>query len=273
MITLRGRELRRRGRHPRSAGRDRGARRRDRRRPVRAEPDDLAEALAAAVLAPRWLTTVSARQRRRRAEARPAAGEAATRAPPTTRRRTRSSTRAGGRSASPAQKPEKTSIVRLEWYVPAERWADAAGGAASPRSPAAARRRCRPATATSSRCSSATTRAARGVLRLRARRLDVLVLVAPVVRRPRRSRRHGPGSSASTSTGACSTADPRWREAVAGLFAAAAAALGAFYAEGWVEPAGTCRATTASRSPPGARRARPRSAATAGRGCPPSPRG
>ena len=31
-------------------------------------------------------------------------------------------------------------------------------------------------------------------------------------------------------------ADPRWRETVADLFAAAAAALGAFYAEGWVEP-------------------------------------
>ena len=31
-------------------------------------------------------------------------------------------------------------------------------------------------------------------------------------------------------------ADPRWRETVVDLFAAAAAALGAFYAEGWVEP-------------------------------------
>jgi len=31
-------------------------------------------------------------------------------------------------------------------------------------------------------------------------------------------------------------ADPRWRETVADLFAAAAVALGAFYAEGWVEP-------------------------------------
>ena len=31
-------------------------------------------------------------------------------------------------------------------------------------------------------------------------------------------------------------ADPRWRETIADLFASAAAALGAFYAEGWVEP-------------------------------------
>ena len=30
--------------------------------------------------------------------------------------------------------------------------------------------------------------------------------------------------------------DPRWRETVVDLFAGAASALGAFYAEGWVEP-------------------------------------
>ena len=98
--------------------------------PVAAEPDDLAEALAAAVLAPRWLTTLSvpydASQRRRdalRSLARRLAQEheGAAYDP----QEDAVFFPRGRPKRVPAGKAEKTSIVRLEWYVDAERWAQA----------------------------------------------------------------------------------------------------------------------------------------------------
>jgi hypothetical protein len=92
--------------------------------PFEAEVDDLAESLAAAVLAPRWLVRVSA-----------GSAEAA-------RKVGRKIAKLHGGAAydpqedvvyfprgkpkrAPAQKPAKTSLVRLEWYVGDERWPDA----------------------------------------------------------------------------------------------------------------------------------------------------
>ena len=69
-------------------------------------------------------------------------------------------------------------------------------------------------------------------------------------------------------------ADPRWREAVAGLFAAAAAALGAFYAECWVEPGwNVSRNNRLSIAAGRKTRASPLSPRRLARGCPPSRRG
>ena len=103
--------------------------------PVAAEPDDLAEALAAAVLAPRWLTTLSipydASQRRRdalRSLARRLAQEheGAAYDP----QEDAVFFPRGRPKRVPAGKAEKTSIVGLAWYVDAERWAAGAGRAA-----------------------------------------------------------------------------------------------------------------------------------------------
>ena len=124
MITLRGRELRRRGRHPRSAGRDRGARRCDRRRPVRRgarRPRRVARRGGArAALADHGVGG----QRGHGAEGRPAAGEVQRGAAYDPQEDAVFYPR-GRPKRVPAGKPEKTSIVRLEWYVPAERWAAA----------------------------------------------------------------------------------------------------------------------------------------------------
>ena len=210
--------------------------------PVAAEPDDLAEALAAAVLAPRWLTTLSvpydASQRRRdalRSLARRLAQEheGAAYDP----QEDAVFFPRGRPKRVAAGKAEKTSIVQARVV----RRRRALGGRRRPRccrrSRAAARRRCRPATASTSRPRSATTRP-----------------------RPTRSRRSCATTPRSGSPRARSSAatrsrpsagpaglgvevdwrvldgDPRWRETFVDLFAGAASALGAFYAEGWVEP-------------------------------------
>jgi hypothetical protein len=199
--------------------------------PFAAEPDDLAESLAAAVLAPRWLTTVSAgnadaarKVARRLAKLNEGAAydpqEEAVFYP------------RGRPKRVPAGKPEKTSIVRLEWYVPAERWAAAPGELV-----ATLARRCPEALPTRY-----------GYIEPLQQRYD-----------PEQPDAFS-GLARDDSTFWFSSrpsfgghaipphrlgidldwrvldADPRWREAVAGLFAAAAAALGAFYAECWVEP-------------------------------------
>ncbi len=66
-------------------------------------------------------------------------------------------------------------------------------------------------------------------------------------------------------------ADPRWREAVAGLFAATAAPLGAFYAECWVEPGWNVSRNNRLSITAGRKTRDPRSAAAASPGCPPEP--
>ena len=66
-------------------------------------------------------------------------------------------------------------------------------------------------------------------------------------------------------------ADPRWREAIVELFAAAAAAVGAFYAECWVEPGWNVSRTNRLSIGAGRKRAGPRSARTAGRALPAEP--
>ena len=198
--------------------------------PVAAEADDLAETLAAAVLAPRWLVTVSAptreparRTARRLAKLHDGAAydpqEDAVFSPARDQPR-----------RVPAAKPDRTSIVRLEWYVSADRWPTAPAALARDDRPPAARRRCPPGSATPSRCRSAT---------------------RPMRSRPSRASRRRSGTPRAPRLGGHALpphrlgsdfdwrvleADPRWREAIVELFAAAAAAVGAFYAECWVEP-------------------------------------
>ena len=98
MITLRGRELRRRGRHPRSAGRDRGARRRDGRRPGRGRarrPRRGARRRGArAALADHGVGPATTRHAARKVRRWPAAGEA---------QRGRRLRPAGGRGLLPAR--------------------------------------------------------------------------------------------------------------------------------------------------------------------------
>jgi hypothetical protein len=206
--------------------------------PVAAEPDDLAEPLAAAVLAPRWLTTVSVSHdasARRRELARSLARRLAQ--------------EHDGAAYDPqedvvihprgrpkrveAGKAEKTSIVRLEWYVGAEGWAVA---------PAALAR------AIARRCPEALPTRYGGFEPLR-ERYDAAAFAHFAVEQDTfwLSSRPSFGGHAlppDRGTGRLGLdvdwrvleADPRWRETVAGLFAGAAATLGAFYAEAWVEP-------------------------------------
>ena len=277
MITLRGRELRRRGRHPRSAGRDRGARRRDRRRPVRRRARRPRRAArrggARAALADHGV----GRQRRRGAEGRPAAGEA---------QRGRRLRPPGGRRLLPARAGRSASRQ-------ASRRRRASCGSSGT---------CRPSAGPPPRPRSIATLARRCPEALPTRYGDI----EPLQQRydpdqpdafARVHRGHAtPGRSGSSSRPSFGghahppengpgqlgldfdwrvlEADPRWREAVAGLFAAPAGALGALYAECWVEP-GWHRV---AQQPPldhrrAARPATPRSAAAASPGCPPSRRG
>ena len=207
--------------------------------PFAAEPDDLAEPLAAAVLAPRWLTTVSAgnadaarKVGRRLAKLNEGAAydpqEDAVFYP------------RGRPKRVPAAKPEKTSIVRLEWYVPAERWAAAPGELV-----ATLARRCPEALPTRY-----------GDIEPLQERYDPEQpdtfgeFIASsddewtfwFSSRPsfgghaRAPQKQGPGHLGLDLDWRVLDADPRWREAIAGLFASVADAVGALYAEGWVEP-------------------------------------
>ena len=207
--------------------------------PFAAEPDDLAEPLAAAVLAPRWLTTVSAgnadaarKVGRRLAKLHEGAAydpqEDAVFYP------------RGQPKRVSAGKPEKTSIVRLEWYVPAERWAAAPAELISMLA-----RRCPEALPTRY-----------GDIEPLQQRYDPEqpdafaafietnrdVWTFWLASRPSfGGHAHDPEEGAPGHLGLdfdwrVLDADPRWREAVAGLFAATSSALGALYAECWVEP-------------------------------------
>ena len=196
--------------------------------PVAAEADDLAETLAAAVLAPRWLLTVSAATReparkigRRLAKLHGGAAydpqEDAVFYP------------RGKPKRVPAAKPEKTSIVRLEWYVGADRW---------PAAPAALARTI------ARRCPEALpTRF--GDFEPLQERYEAAVFAAFAreqetfwhASRPSFGGHALPPHRLGTDFDwRVLEADPRWREAIVELFAAAAAAVGAFYAECWVEP-------------------------------------
>jgi hypothetical protein len=203
--------------------------------PFQAEADDLAEALAAAVLAPRWLVQVSAGN----AEAARKVGR-------------RIAKLHSGAAYDPqedvvfyprgkpkrvaTQKPAKTSLVRLEWYVAEDRWADAR--AALVRTLA---RRCPEALPTRY-----------GDIEPLQQRYDPAEPEAfTEFSRDRwlfwfSARPAFGGHAARPERGVAHLgldfdwrvleAEPRWREAVAGLFASAADAMGAFYGEGWVEP-------------------------------------
>lgn len=200
--------------------------------PVAAEADDLVEAFAAAVLAPRWLTRVSATKRepaRKLARLLAEQHEGAAYDP---QEDTVIYPRGRPKRVA-ARKAEKTSIVRLEWYVPAERW---------PAAPAALARTL------ARRCPEALPKRYGDFEPLQesyeahtfaafAREHDTFWLSS-------RPSFGGHAFGPADGTGRLGLdvdwrvleADPRWREAIAGLFAAAAAALGAFYGEGWVEP-------------------------------------
>ena len=206
--------------------------------PFSAEPDDLAEPLAAAVLAPRWLTTVSA-------------GNADT-ARKLGRRLAKLNEGAaydpqedvvfyprGRPKRVPAGKPERTSIVRLEWYVPAEHWADAP--AALVRTLA---RRCPEALPTrygdfeplQQRYEAGRPEEFLAFIEATQDTWTFWMSSRPSFGGHAHPPENGPGRLGLDVDWRVLTADPRWREAVAGLFAAAASALGSLDAECWVEP-------------------------------------
>jgi len=205
--------------------------------PLAAEPDDLAEPLAAAVLAPRWLTTLSipvdapARRREQlrtlgRGLAREYAGAAFDpQADEVIWPR-------GKPKRAPAGKAEKTSIVNLEWYVDAERWADAAAallGVMARRCPEALPTRYGVFEPPQGRYDPAAPEAFTALARD-----DSAFWFAS---RPFFGGHTFPPDRLGLDVDwRVLEADPRWRETVADLFVAAAVALGAFYAEGWVEP-------------------------------------
>ena len=210
--------------------------------PVAAEPDDLAEALAAAVLAPRWLTTLSV----------PYDASATRREQLRTLGR-RVAKEAGGAAFDPqadeviwprgrpkrvpAGKAERTSIVSLEWYVDAERWADAPAallGVITRRCPEALPTRYGVFEPPQGRYDPAAPEAFTALARddsafWFASRPFFGGHTFPPERRDS-------GRLGLDVDWRVLEADPRWRETVADLFVAAAVALDAFYAEGWVEP-------------------------------------
>jgi len=206
--------------------------------PLVVEPDDVADALAAVVLAPRWLTTLSipfdASERRKQRVRAFARGLARTH---------------GGAAFDPQQdaviwpdgrpkrvtalKAETTSIVRLEWYVPAESWPDA---------PAVLRR------AISRRCPEVLPRRYGASEPFQhAYEADGFAAFAAaddtfwLASRPSFGGHARPPEAAVGQLGVdldwrVLDSDPRWRETAVDLFAATAAGVGALYAEGWVEP-------------------------------------
>ena len=203
--------------------------------PYTVEVDDLAQALAAAVLAPRWLMRVSGGD-----------AEAA-------RKLGRKIAKQHGGAAydpqedivyfprgkpkrAPAQKPSKTSLVRLEWYVPDERWPDAP--AALVRTLA---RRCPEALPTrfgdieplQQRYDPASPEAFTDFAR---DGTTFWFSSRPSFGGHAFEPYRGPGHLGLDLDWRVVDADARWREAIAELFASAADALGAIYGECFVEP-------------------------------------
>jgi hypothetical protein len=199
--------------------------------PFAAEVDDLALSLAGAVLDPRWLLTVSAGSRdaarkvgRRIAKLHEGAAydpqEDIVFFP------------RGKPKRVGVQKAEKTSIVRLEWYVPAGRWPGAA--AALVRTLA---RRCPEALPTRygdfEPLREHFEEARPDAFTAFARDEQTFWFAA----RPSFGGHAVPPHRLGVDFDwRVLDTDPRWREAVAGLFSGAAEAIGAFYAECWVEP-------------------------------------
>jgi hypothetical protein len=204
--------------------------------PFRVEPDDLAEPLAAAVLAPRWLTTVSAAS-----------------ADPARKLGRRIAKLHDGAAFDPqedvvfyprgkpkrtvVQKPAKTSIVRLEWYVDAERWPDAPAAllrTLSRRCPEALPTRYGDFEPLQQRYDPAEPEAFAGFARdQQTFWFSSRPAFGGHAFEPERGR---PGHLGVDVDWRVLEADERWREAIVGVFAAAADALGAFYGESWVEP-------------------------------------
>jgi len=206
--------------------------------PVAVEADDLPEALAAVVLAPRWLTTLSipvdASARRReqlRTLGRRVAKEYA------------------GAAFDPqedaviwpngrpkrvaALKAETTYIVRLGWYLPAARWPDA---------PAALVR------ALARRCPQVLPRrygvsepfqpydSVEGFATFAAEEETFWLASRPSFGGHAQPPADAVGHLGLDLDWRVLESDPRWRATAVDLFAAVAAGVGAFYAEGWVEP-------------------------------------
>ena len=151
-----------------------------------------------------------------------------------------------------------------------------AGRAAGRRSRAAARRRCRPRYGVFEPPQGRYDPAAPGRLHgARARRLRVLVRLAPVLRRAhvparaQRQRADRPRRRLARARGRPALARDRRRPVRSRGRGARRLLRGGLGGAGLAR----CRATTASGSLPAGRRAGPRSAATAGRACRPSRRG
>jgi hypothetical protein len=205
--------------------------------PVAAEADDLPAALAAAVLSPRWLTTLSV--------------------PVETSARRREAVRTLGRRLArdydgaafdpqedaviwPRGRPrraraitaERTSLVRLGWYVEAARWPAAPAALL-----AAIARRCREALPTrygdfeplQNRFDPA---APQAFLAFAAEQSAFWFASRPFFG----GHAHPPDRLGVDLDWRVLDSDPAWRETVVDLFAAVAEGAGAFYAEGWVEP-------------------------------------
>jgi hypothetical protein len=206
--------------------------------PVAVEADDLPEALATAVLAPRWQTTLSIpfdasarRHEQLRTLGRRLAKEHAGAAfdpqedaviwP------------SGRPKRVTALRAETTSIVRLGWYLPASRWPDA---------PAALVR------AIARRCPEVLPRrygdsepfqpydSAEGFVTFAVEEETFWLASRPSFGGHAQPPAEAVGHLGLDFDWRVLESDPRWRATAVDLFAAVAAGVGAFYAEGWVEP-------------------------------------
>lgn len=201
--------------------------------PVTADPSDLAEPLAAAVLAPRWLTTLSVpfdASARRREQVRSFG-----------RRLAREHEGAaydpqedavlwprGRPKRVAAVKAETTGIVRLAWYVPASRWPDAPAALLR-----AVARRCPELLPTRyGPTEPFQHRSPEGFATFAATEETFWLASRPSFG----GAAHPPDRLGVDLDWRVLDTDPRWRETVVDLFAAVAVGAGALYAEGWVEP-------------------------------------
>jgi hypothetical protein len=206
--------------------------------PLAVEPEDLAEALATVVLAPRWLTTLSvpfnASERRRQRVRALARGLAREHQGAAFDPQADAVLWPDGRPKRvTALKAETTSIVRLEWYVPAARW---------PQAPAALlagiARRCPEVLPRRYGASEPFQHVyeADGFAAFAAAEDTFWLASRPSFGGHARPPAETVGQVGVDLDWRVLDSDPRWRETAVDLFAATAAAVGAIYAEGWVEP-------------------------------------
>jgi len=206
--------------------------------PLAVEPEDLAEPLAAMVLAPRWLTTLSvpfdASQRRRQRVRALARGLARTHEGAAFDPQTDAVIWPEARQKrATALKAETTSIVRLEWYVPADRWTDAPAVLLR-----AIGRRCPEVLPRRYGASEPFQHAyeADGFAAFAAAEDTFWLASRPSFGGHARPPDEAVGQLGVDLDWRVLDSDPRWRETAVDLFAAMATSVGAFYAEGWVEP-------------------------------------